>query len=453
MTAIAPAPAHAPVAPHLAHPAHGALSQAHDSLAFAAVLDAVPGGDAKPKPSSGEAQTPAESPRRDHPQTQQIANPSFFNAPLASSLTVATSTTIGNGKDDDVRTPEFAAGATAQIPASDAASTRRVANSAHGGSSPGARLVGERSFHASVAASSPATVAPVGGLSSVTDAPASATEVLDALAAPVSSASITTSNPPRPVASPPPSPPTPSEPSPSRADRTLATASAPVQFSAGRARGERQTDVASITSRGAAPAAETSAPGPGVRRTSDESKSDSGGSVGPSSNGGPNPAPASPAAAPAAAQQSLTAPFAVPQSRLADAATGSGAPRAAQAPAASPALSAAPVREIDVDLSPGGLEDVSMTMRLAGDRLSLVFRAGSSQTTGAIEGARDAIAERLAAIGQPLGSLIIQQTGSTTDATHARNTSSGGSGGEGRPQARGGDPNDPRGARRGSSGF
>ena len=204
MTAIAPAPAHAPVAPHLAHPAHGALSQAHDFLAFAAVLDAVPGGDAKPKPSSGEAQTPAESPRRDHPQTQQIANPSFFNAPLASSLTVATSTTIGNGKDDDVRTPEFAAGATAQIPASDAASTRRVANSAHGGSSPGARLVGERSFHASVAASSPATVAPVGGLSSVTDAPASATEVLDALAAPVSSASITTSNPPRPVASPPP---------------------------------------------------------------------------------------------------------------------------------------------------------------------------------------------------------------------------------------------------------
>ncbi len=454
MTAIAPAPAHAPVAPHLAHPAHGALSQAHDSLAFAAVLDAVPGGDAKPKPSSGEAQTPAESPRRDHPQAQQIANPSFFNAPLASSPTVATSTTIGNGKDDDVRTPELAAGATAPTPASDAAPPTRVANAAQGGSSIVARLVGERSFHASVAASSPATVAPVGGLSSVTDAPALATEVLDALAAPVSPASITTSNPSRPVASPPPvSPPTPSEPSPSRADRTLATASAPVQFSAGRARGERQTDVASITSRSAVPAAETSAPGPGARRTSDESKSDSGGSVGPSSNGGPNPASALPASAPAAAQQSLTAAFAVPQSRVADAAAGPSAPRAARPPAASPALSAAPVREIDVDLSPGGLEDVSMTMRLAGDRLSLVFRAGSSQTTGAIEGARDAIAERLAAIGQPLGSLIIQQTGSTTDATNARNTSSGGSGGEGRPQARGGDPNDPRGARRGSSGF
>ena len=182
-------------------------------------------------------------------------------------------------------------------------------------------------------------------------------------------------------------------------------------------------------------------------------KSDSGGSAGFPSNGGPNAPLSSPAQALAAGQQPLAAVFVDPQSRLADAAAGPGAPRPAQTPAAPPAPSAAPVREIDVDLSPGGLEDVSMNMRLAGDKLSLVIRAGSSQTTGAIEGARDAIAERLAAIGQPLGSLIIQQTGSTTDATNARDASSGGSGGEGRPQGRGGDPNDPRGARRGSSGF
>jgi hypothetical protein len=126
-----------------------------------------------------------------------------------------------------------------------------------------------------------------------------------------------------------------------------------------------------------------------------------------------------------------------------------GAPRAV--PAASTPRSGAPVREIDVDLSPGGLEDVSMTMRLAGDRLSLVIRAASSETTAAIEGARDAIAERMAAIGQPLGSLIIQQTGSA-DRTNA-NASSGGEGEAGGPQGRGGDPDDPRGARRGSSGF
>ena len=57
-----------------------------------------------------------------------------------------------------------------------------------------------------------------------------------------------------------------------------------------------------------------------------------------------------------------------------------------------------------------------MTMRLAGDKLSVVIRAASSQTYGSIEGARDAIADRLAAIGQPLNSLIIQQVGGNADA-------------------------------------
>jgi Flagellar hook-length control protein FliK len=91
------------------------------------------------------------------------------------------------------------------------------------------------------------------------------------------------------------------------------------------------------------------------------------------------------------------------------------APRAsAPAPAQDP--SAAPVKEIDVDLSPSGLENVSMTMRLAGEKLSVVIRAASSQTAGSIEGARDAIADRLAAIGQPVDSLIIRQTGGNADA-------------------------------------
>ena len=43
-----------------------------------------------------------------------------------------------------------------------------------------------------------------------------------------------------------------------------------------------------------------------------------------------------------------------------------------------------------------------MTMRLAGDKLSVVIRAASSHTLGSIEGARDAISDRMAAIGQPL---------------------------------------------------
>ncbi|HSV00145.1 MAG TPA: flagellar hook-length control protein FliK [Roseiarcus sp.] len=90
------------------------------------------------------------------------------------------------------------------------------------------------------------------------------------------------------------------------------------------------------------------------------------------------------------------------------------APRESAA-AASPASGGQPVREIDVDLSLGGLEDVSMTMRLAGEKLSVVVRASSSHTLNSIEGARDAIADRLAAIGQPLDSLIVKQTGLNTD--------------------------------------
>ena len=100
-----------------------------------------------------------------------------------------------------------------------------------------------------------------------------------------------------------------------------------------------------------------------------------------------------------------------------------------------------------------------MTMRLAGDRLSVVIRAASSQTIGSIEGARDAIADRLAAIGQPLGSLIIQQTDATADATTNANAASGderptaGERQSGQRAAAGrGDSNDPGAPRRGSPG-
>ena len=99
----------------------------------------------------------------------------------------------------------------------------------------------------------------------------------------------------------------------------------------------------------------------------------------------------------------------------------------------SSAPSAPPVKEIDVDLSPGGLEDVSMTMRLAGDKLSVVIRAASSQTLGSIEGARDAITDRMAAIGQPLDSLIVKQTGVNGDGNangNAATADDGSAGGE-----------------------
>jgi hypothetical protein len=137
--------------------------------------------------------------------------------------------------------------------------------------------------------------------------------------------------------------------------------------------------------------------------------------------------------------------------RTAGVAARANAPAPAQTPAA------APVKEIDVDLSPSGLEDVSMTMRLAGEKLSVVIRAASSQTTGSIEGARDAIADRLAAIGQPLDSLIVRQTGMNADANINGNGASSDEGATGGGRQSGqsageqGDSSDRSSARRGAS--
>jgi Flagellar hook-length control protein FliK len=144
----------------------------------------------------------------------------------------------------------------------------------------------------------------------------------------------------------------------------------------------------------------------------------------------------------------LSAPFVAGASFQLDGSTANAgnadvAPRAS-ALAAGSAPSTPPIREIDVDLSPGGLEDVSMTMRLAGDKLSVVIRAASSQTLGSIEAARDAIADRMAAIGQPLDSLIVKQAGVNSDGNANGNGSSadGGSAGGEQRSAQGGGSND-----------
>jgi hypothetical protein len=95
-------------------------------------------------------------------------------------------------------------------------------------------------------------------------------------------------------------------------------------------------------------------------------------------------------------------------------------------------------------------------MRLSGDKLSVVIRAASSQTLGAIEGARDAIADRLAAIGQSLNSLIVKQTGVNTDGNTNGNAASAddGAAGETWRSAQGsgerGGSNDPSLSRRGA---
>jgi len=149
----------------------------------------------------------------------------------------------------------------------------------------------------------------------------------------------------------------------------------------------------------------------------------------------PNPtlfaAPSTTQSSPFAAQPST--PFVAGAAFTTDAAATSAsstdiAPRAT-ALAHGSTSSTLPIKEIDVDLSPGGLEDVSMTMRLAGDKLSVVIRAASSHTLSSIEGARDAIADRMAAIGQPLDSLIVKQAGVNADGNANGSSADGGSAG------------------------
>jgi len=138
-------------------------------------------------------------------------------------------------------------------------------------------------------------------------------------------------------------------------------------------------------------------------------------------SGPPSPSVATPAGVdPVAAIVASLAQLVTPETSTENASP------AASAIAESPSRTlrfAGPVREIDVDLAPGSLDPLSMTMRLAGDRLSVVIRAGSGESAHAIESARDAIAERLTAIGQPLASLVIQQTGASGQTTHAQDSS------------------------------
>ena len=137
---------------------------------------------------------------------------------------------------------------------------------------------------------------------------------------------------------------------------------------------------------------------------------------------------------------------------VAFAASGSSTPTIAAptltAPVAS-ASGAAKVREIEIDLAPSGVEDTSLTLRLSGDKLGVLLRAASPQAAATLEGARDAIADRLAAIGLPVSSFIIQQTGAS-DATGNRQSASEG---DHATEQRDGQASDRRGGRRDASGF
>jgi hypothetical protein len=110
---------------------------------------------------------------------------------------------------------------------------------------------------------------------------------------------------------------------------------------------------------------------------------------------------------------------------LADAADElSAAVSATTVPGASPA-SAQPVKELQLDLQPGELGSVQVTMRLANGKLSIVVGVAKASTLSAIEGERDAIAARLGADGSTLDSLVVTQLNTTATTTAAADSPDG----------------------------
>ncbi len=112
------------------------------------------------------------------------------------------------------------------------------------------------------------------------------------------------------------------------------------------------------------------------------------------------------------------APIAVSQlaDRLASAASDMASSATPPASAAG-AGTAQAVKELQIDLDPADLGAVSVTMRLAGGKLSIVMEVATPSTLKAIEGERDAIAERLGLTSQSLEALIIKPA--ATNATNA----------------------------------
>ena len=396
MTAPAAAPASGPIVPP---PPRAALQPPADAHAFAAVLDSLPGGEVKPGASTAEEKPRPSGEKRLDPSPGQKPGHSLpGDGSLLASLPFAlqAASTIDEGPADHTPSPGPPA-ANAPEPEVSGASLAATARTAALG-----RLVGERAFH--FGASGSATRLSGGALA--IDWPFASA----ASSAPVASFA--------PEANP--------SGGPALAASLPAAGAAPIAPRPGKAAANRVGPgrPANEAAR-SGPRQEAAAPPPAERiaasaatRTPAESSGDGEApgarSPDPAASAAPSLAQAGPFGAPLSAPFGAAGPFAADGS----AARGADLAPSVGAPVPSPASTAPPVREIDVDLSPGGLEDVSMTMRLAGDRLSVVVRAASSQTLSSIEGARDAIADRLAAIGQPLDSLIIKQTGVRADGTN-----------------------------------
>jgi Flagellar hook-length control protein FliK len=434
------APAAAPVSSAIVAPMQRTAPQAvSDRFAFAAMLDSLPGPAAKAASSAAEegSQTSNEPKQGQSPSGQSDGHPLLGDGAFLSSLPFALPSALAASQGPTAVVD------TSPIPP---ASTSRAALETSGASSAAsvnpakpaaARLTGERAFHLAPSTSGVASAGPSSAAGPpLTDAPSFAPApavVKSGNAAPAPSTLAPLSTQGRGLTD------DAARPSPSVTGASLSPAEATPTAGAAPATGKTAAPVAPRAAGGSAnpPAtpirAATQDPARGGRKA-EAAVSPALARVAspavPSAKAEPvDKADADPRDPAASSGQLATQGGVFGPTLLASAAPGPSfgpheAPAAtdvaargsASAPAQTPA-----VKEIDVDLSPSGLEDVSMTMRLAGDRLSVVIRAAGSQTAGSIEGARDAIADRLAAIGQPLDSLIVRQTGVNADANTSGN--------------------------------
>jgi hypothetical protein len=450
MTAPAAAAASGPIGPVTPR---AAPQPPADRFAFAAVLDSLPSTPGKPGASTAEEQAhPSNRSAQDASSRGQNARHSPLNdsALLASLPFALRAASMGDERPqapDNSPTPTSPATKAQQSEDAGASLASSATTPAVG------RLVGERAFHVSA----PAFTGAIASLTLAVDAPFAPAAVNFAARPALNGESALAASF------------SPAEATPAKAS----AATAPAVANAVSATPVGTRNGASPTHRVAAARAaaheamssvgkpDVAAPPPVARMATSATVHAPAESSSVAADG--RPPDATTLAAPLTPQTGLfggpvLAPFAAGTFQLDGSAASAGqtdvAPRTT-APAAAP-TSTAPIKEIDVDLSPGGLEDVSMTMRLAGDKLSVVIRAASSQTLGSIEGARDAIADRMAAIGQPLDSLVVKQMGVNTDGNANGNASSadGGSAGSEQRSAQGagerGGSNDADWSRRGA---
>jgi Flagellar hook-length control protein FliK len=410
MTAPAAAPTSGPVAPAVAPRA--AAQMPADRFAFGTMLDSLPGASAKASPPAAEEQAPPsnESPQDESSRGQAPHRSALNDSTLFASLPFALR--VGSMMDERAQTKDNSPSPTSPALKGPKSADAGVSPSAGAKAPSVGRLIGERAFHLAASTTRFMPQVDLKGESALAASfgrdQAVAAKSLPVAISPPANAMVSAPAAPRAPAAP--------------SNRGSLTRAAVHEAARSGQKPEGSAPPPVIRA-----ANSTSPPAP----TESSAKTADGLPPDPTSFGPPPTAQTSPFGA------QLSAPFVVntsfqPDAPPTNAANADAAPRA-NALGPGSASSTPPVREIDVDLSPGGLENVSMTMRLNGDKLSVVIRAASSQTLGSIEGARDAITDRMAAIGQPLDSIVVKQMGVSADGNANGNGSSadgGSSGGE-----------------------